>query len=73
MGSLNQVIEDDNKSLERKERPVLHPGHRLRILFQIASAIDFLHTPLKDIRFSQTFKDHQWEDQKLRLNSYSAT
>ena len=48
-GSLNHAIENDN-NLTDGEPPMIKAFDRLRIMFQIASAIHFLHTPVPDIR-----------------------
>ncbi|XP_053390324.1 uncharacterized protein LOC123534596 [Mercenaria mercenaria] len=49
-GNLNSAIEKDSKLVSKHLQPILNVRHRLRIMFQIASAIDFLHTPVPDIR-----------------------
>ncbi|XP_053389428.1 uncharacterized protein LOC128552417, partial [Mercenaria mercenaria] len=49
-GNLNHAIEVDNNKIKAGIPPVLNISYRLRIMFQIASAIDFLHTPVPDIR-----------------------
>ncbi|XP_060554328.1 serine/threonine-protein kinase pakF-like [Ruditapes philippinarum] len=49
-GNLNHAIEEDNKWIASGKPPKLDAFQRLRNMFQIASAIDFLHTAIPEIR-----------------------
>jgi hypothetical protein len=49
-GNLNHAIEEDNKLIASGKPPKLDAFQRLRNMFQIASAIDFLHTAIPEIR-----------------------
>lgn len=43
-GNLKEAIEEDEHDLQSTK---LYPGARLRVLYQIASALQYLHKPQK--------------------------
>lgn len=50
-GDLRHALDKDNELLSTGEAKCLDHGIRARILYQVASAIQFLHTPVNEERF----------------------
>jgi len=49
-GDLRNALDQDEKLLLGNKEPNMNEGMRLKILYQVARAVDFLHTPVPGFR-----------------------
>jgi len=49
-GDLRNALDEDEELLRGNKEPKMNQGIRLKILYQVARAVDFLHTPVPGFR-----------------------
>jgi len=49
-GDLRNALDQDEELLHGNKEPQMNQGKRLKIIYQVARAVDFLHTPVHEFR-----------------------